>query len=134
MKSFGKNEKLSFKLKLVGLTVGVERLKSLVLSILTLLFDSMLLLHVSFAQHAGPEGVVAHGAFERLHVDNHMTAQAPVGRERGIANITAKRLHSWQISQQQFDMRFIQEMNISALIPVCLQMHKRHLCSSLHHG
>ena len=48
---------------------------------LTLILHSMLLLHVLFTQQAGPEGVVTHGTFERLDVDNHVAVQAAVGGE-----------------------------------------------------
>lgn len=54
----------------------------------------MLLPHVLFAQQAGPEALVTYGAFVGLYVADHVTVQAAVGGERGVANVTFKWLHS----------------------------------------
>ena len=48
---------------------------------LTLIINSMLLLHMPFAQQTGPEALLTHGAFKRLHVDNHVATQASIGGE-----------------------------------------------------
>lgn len=61
---------------------------------LTLLLHIVLLPHVLFAQKAGPEALVTCGAFVWLYVADHVTVQAAVGGERGIANVTFKWLHS----------------------------------------
>lgn len=41
----------------------------------------MLLLHMLFAQQAGPEALVTHGAFERFDVDDHVAVQAAISGE-----------------------------------------------------
>lgn len=47
-----------------------------------------------FTQQAGSEILVAHGAFERLDVDNYVAVKAAIGSERCGTNITLEGLHS----------------------------------------
>lgn len=60
----------------------------------TLIVHGVLLLHMLFTQQVGSEILVAHGAFERLDVDNHMAVKAAIGSERCGTNITLEGLHS----------------------------------------
>lgn len=53
----------------------------------------MLLLHVLFTQQAAPEALVAHGALERLGVDNHVAVKAAVGGEGSGADVALEGLH-----------------------------------------
>lgn len=56
----------------------------------------MLPLHVLFTQQAGPEALVTRGAFEGLDVDDHVSVQAAVGGEGGVADIAFEGLCSCQ--------------------------------------
>lgn len=60
----------------------------------TLIVHGVLLLHMLFTQQAGSETLVAHRAFERLDVDNHVAVKAAIGSKRCGTNITLEGLHS----------------------------------------
>lgn len=69
----------------------------------------VILLHVLFTQQTRSEVLVTHGAFERLDVDDHVTVQAAVGGEGGIADITLEGFHSCQRETRMFALTSLNE-------------------------
>lgn len=60
-----------------------------------------------FTQQAGPEAFITHGAFERLDVDNHVSVQAAIGSEWGVANVALEGLHSCQPEMRETGFHII---------------------------